>query len=202
MQIEIFFNGTPDDFGVMVREFAEKVKEKEPLAPYWHPGVLTGYKPGTNPQRFFIHIGEDDPYSPASIVAMIVAHNLPGGRAHLRFSVDDDNWEGVKPYWDELLEGIKRQGWIIGDGDALPQKVSAKVVYAPIRDSTKNKHKKVYREILRLREEYNKAFQDGSTKNPDVSVDDIRVALRNAHWNPSEKTIRKIMKEGDEGLLT
>lgn len=72
----------------------------------------------------------------------------------------------------------------------------------PKRKSQLNKWKKAWSIIRKTQGKFKKEYENTRTDNPEPKVDDLRDALGGGmNWKPSEKTVRRIIKAGDEGLL-
>lgn len=72
----------------------------------------------------------------------------------------------------------------------------------PKRQRQLDKWKKAWSIIRKTRTQFQKEYDNESTENPSPKLDDLRDALaRKMKWKPSEKTVSRIIKAGEEGLL-
>jgi hypothetical protein len=72
----------------------------------------------------------------------------------------------------------------------------------PKKPETREKYKRAYSIIVKLREEYRELYENEETDKPAPNMDDYREALAfRMDWKPSGTLVRKIRKLGDGGLL-
>lgn len=102
---EVYFKGTPAQFGAMVNTFADKIRSTIEYLPFrvTHPREIVA---DSNPVygRLFEIDGRRHGW--------LSAHSLPNGMSLLRVSATVEGWEGVKETWDLLHDEMERQGWL------------------------------------------------------------------------------------------
>ena len=107
----------------------------------------------------------------------------------------------VQDYFEELLTDIGRRWpeakeWLeVKIGQALPDDF-------PRKDQTVKRYKKAYDIILQTRKRFYDCWKKGDFDNPTPKVQDYKDALAyHMGWKPCDKTLRKILRLGDDGYL-
>ena len=109
----------------------------------------------------------------------------------------------IDKIFKEMIKNITKL-WEIELDETAKSKVTnnAKKIYVPIREKSLERWKDIYSIYLDMKEEYEAAYEEEETNNPNVTKADLisRVGTE-LDWKPSEKTIERILKAGNAGLL-
>jgi hypothetical protein len=108
---------------------------------------------------------------------------------------------------DNIFEGILKkisELWEL-EFDQTQENISykkVKKITVPVKEKPLKRWKKIYSIYKDMKKEYQHLFDEDETKNPRVSKQDLasRVASQ-LHEKLSEKTLERIIKAGDAGLL-
>jgi hypothetical protein len=103
-------------------------------------------------------------------------------------------------------EMIKRISalWVVGQGETKKLKTpkNKNIIYVPTQKRFLERWKKIYSIYLVMKKEYKQDFDHHDSKNPYVTKKDLAVRVGSKiEWIPSEKTLERIIKAGDAGLL-
>jgi hypothetical protein len=109
--IEIIFDGTPAEFGVMAEEFGSACIHQLGRMAFSYSGNIP--QPEENPVLVFVGIG-------GHLYAR--AHRLPKGRSRVAIMGEEETWATQGQYWNLLFAEMQRQGWVNkSDSDEIGQ---------------------------------------------------------------------------------
>jgi hypothetical protein len=121
-EFELFFSGTPSEFGVMAKEFDKDfviggARYPTPSSSPFADGQL---RPDANPVNAILYQSKGDGAGnfQSAERLRITAQKVPGGKSKLRIRINTGSIEGFDEYpeafekWERLKAEMERQGWI------------------------------------------------------------------------------------------
>jgi len=110
-------------------------------------------------------------------------------------------------YFEELLQEIVKvwpgaREWLEATSEPAEGMARPLPREFPKKAETLAKYKQAYSIIKNMRKQYRRLYSDGHTEDPEPELDDYREALTSKMgWKRTRRTIRKVIKLGDKGLL-
>lgn len=103
----------------------------------------------------------------------------------------------VMGYFEELLVEIRKRWPEATVGTARPLRNDF-----PKMPGTLEKYRRVFAVVVQTRERWRDLWEEGDLDNPSPKMEDYKDAIANEmNWKPSDRTLRKIIRFGDESLL-